>query len=161
MAWKIFVVGVPWNIILRQVEFRCFSGLSNNGWITFDDSYLWVILTHIGKSRKLFPKNGRSLRGYLGNFFQTFSRFSNFGAWLRGFSGNYFQYLEQISVNSPESFPVSLPIRVNSYVSLRHFLLTVKFQKLTSHVSSWFSTTKGTDQGFPISSTSDEKEYFR
>ena len=47
--------------------------------------------THIGKSRKLFPKNGRWLRGYPGNFFQTFSRFCNFGAWLRGFSGNYFQ----------------------------------------------------------------------
>ena len=50
-----------------------------------------MILTHIGKSRKLFPKNGRWLRGYPGNFFQTFSRFCNFGAWLRGFSGNYFQ----------------------------------------------------------------------
>ena len=36
-------------------------------------------------------KNGRWLRGYPGNFFQTFSRFWNFWAWLRGFSGNYFQ----------------------------------------------------------------------
>ena len=49
------------------------------------------VLTHIGKSRKLFSKNGRWLRGYPGNLFQTFSRFCNFGAWLRGFSGNYFQ----------------------------------------------------------------------
>ena len=48
-------------------------------------------ITHIGKSRKLFPKNGRWLRGYPRNFFQTFSRFWNFWAWLRGFSGNYFQ----------------------------------------------------------------------
>ena len=34
---------------------------------------------------------GEWLRGFSGNFFQTFSRFWNFWAWLRGFSGNYFQ----------------------------------------------------------------------
>ena len=56
-------------------------------------------LTHIGKSRKLFPKNGRWLTGYPGNFFQAFSRFCNFGEWLRGFSGNYFQ------VNSMSTYP--------------------------------------------------------
>ena len=48
-------------------------------------------LTHIGKSRKQFPKNGAWLRGYPGKFFQTFFRFYIFGAWLRGFSGNYFR----------------------------------------------------------------------
>ena len=58
-----------------------------------------ISLTHIGKSRKLFPKNGRWLRGYPGNFFQAFSRFCNFGEWLRGFSGNYFQ------VNSMSTYP--------------------------------------------------------
>ena len=48
-------------------------------------------LTHIGKSRKTFPKSGVWLRGYPGKFFQTFFRFCNFGAWLRGFSGKFFQ----------------------------------------------------------------------
>ena len=97
--------------------------------------YSWIsYLTHIGKSRKLFPKNGRWLRGYPGNFFQTFSKFCNFGAWLRGFSenyfqvnlmstypwkiifpkngswirgfsGNFFQYVEKVSGNSPGSLP--------------------------------------------------------
>ena len=60
---------------------------------------LSTTLTHLGKSRKLFPKNGRWLRGYPGNFFQAFSRFCNFGEWLRGFSGNYFQ------VNSMSTYP--------------------------------------------------------
>ena len=32
-----------------------------------------MILTHIGKSRKLFPKNGRWLKGYPGNFFPDFA----------------------------------------------------------------------------------------
>ena len=41
--------------------------------------------------RNMFPKNGWWHRGYLGNFFQTFSRFRNFGSWGREFCGNYFQ----------------------------------------------------------------------
>jgi len=72
-----------------------------------------VILTHIGKSQKLFPKNGRWLRGYPGNYFQvnfmsTYPWKNNFpknGSWLRGFSGNLFQYLEKVSRNSPGSLP--------------------------------------------------------
>ena len=32
---------------------------------------IFANLTHIGKSRKLFPKNGRWLRGFSGNYFQV------------------------------------------------------------------------------------------
>ena len=69
------------------------------------------VLTHIGKSRKLFPKNGRWLRGYPGNFFQTFSRFFNFGAWLRGFPGNYFQV----------NLPMKIYISIKRVVTQKHF----------------------------------------
>ena len=101
-----------------------------------------IKLTHIGKSRKLFPKNGRWHRGYPGNFLQTFSRFCNFeawprrfsgnyyqvtflsayplknifpknGAWLRGFSGNFSQYLEKVSGNYPGSLPEFLKFQIS------------------------------------------------
>ena len=47
-------------------------------------------LTHIGKSRKLFP-----------DFFQILQ----FWGVTQGISGNYFQYLEKVSGNSPGSLP--------------------------------------------------------
>ena len=69
-------------------------------------------LTHISKSRKLFPKNGRWLKGFFGNYFQvnfmsTHEKifFPKNGSWLRGFSGTFFQYLEKVSENSPGSLP--------------------------------------------------------
>ena len=75
-----------WSMTLRYLTGRFGSKAS-----TFGLAVHFSPLTHIGESRKLIPKNEQWLRGYLGNFFQTFSRFCNFGAWLRGFSGIYFQ----------------------------------------------------------------------
>ena len=72
------------------------------------------ILTHIGESRKLFPKNGRWLRGFPGNYFQvnimsTYPWKNIFslknGSWIRGFFGNFFQYLEIVSGNSSVPLP--------------------------------------------------------
>ena len=50
-----------------------------------------VRLTHIAKSWKIFPKIGWSLRGFLGKFFQTFFKISDFGSWVRSISGKFFQ----------------------------------------------------------------------
>ena len=49
------------------------------------------LLTHIAKSWKIFPKIGWSLRGFLGKFFQTFFKISDFGSWVRSISGKFFQ----------------------------------------------------------------------
>ena len=77
-------------------------------------------LTHIGKSRKLFPKNGRWLKGFFGNYFQvnfmsTHEKifFPKNGSWLRGFSGNVCQYLEKVSGNSPGSLPEFTKFRIS------------------------------------------------
>ena len=72
-----------------KYEFSVFSGISK--YKLGESGSSIDPLNHIGKSRKLFPKNVWWLRGFLGNFFQTFFRFCNFGARLRGFSGNFFQ----------------------------------------------------------------------
>ena len=48
-------------------------------------------LTHIAKSWKIFPKIGWWLRGFLGKFFQTFFKISDFGSWVRSISGKFFQ----------------------------------------------------------------------
>ena len=57
---------------------------------SIDDQW-WQRLTHIAKSWKIFPKIGWSLRGFLGKFFQTFFKISDFGSWVRSFSGKFFQ----------------------------------------------------------------------
>ena len=54
-------------------------------------NFMKMILTHIAKSWKIFPKIGWSLRGFLGKFFQTFFKISDFGSWVRSISGKFFQ----------------------------------------------------------------------
>ena len=55
-----------------------FEHFKKSIWCWWPIPFIWecpnLMLTHIGESRKLFPKNGRLHRGYPGNFFQTFSR---------------------------------------------------------------------------------------
>ena len=50
-----------WTIIKSTMSFKSGRSLSRN----------WMTLHHIGKSRKLFAKNGRWLRGFSGNYFQV------------------------------------------------------------------------------------------
>ena len=70
----------------------------NDSRINMNQNIFWFklteaerILTHIAKSWKIFPKIGWWLRGFLGKFFQTFFKISDFGSWVRSFSGKFFQ----------------------------------------------------------------------
>ena len=68
-------------------------------------------LTHIAKSWKIFPKTGRSLRGFLGKIFQTFFKISDFGSWVRSFSGKFFQ-LHFVSAFSGKKFVLIIWVRL-------------------------------------------------
>ena len=79
------------NIIASQYCFWASIGYTDVGDGCWKRNLLMTSLTHIAKSWKIFPKIGWSLRGFLGKFFQTFFKISDFGSWVRSFSGKFFQ----------------------------------------------------------------------
>ena len=65
----VFISG-PGYRVLGNLVFVWSSETEQSKFSMLPSRKISVLLTHIGKYRKLFPKNGRWLRGYSGNFFQ-------------------------------------------------------------------------------------------
>ena len=66
----VFISG-PGYRVLGNLVFVWSSETEQSKFSMLPSRKISVLLTHIGKYRKLFPKNGRWLRGYSGNFSQV------------------------------------------------------------------------------------------
>ena len=127
-----------------------------------------VHLTHLGKSRKLFLKNGRWHRGYPGNFFPDFFEISQFRVMREGilrklFPGQFHEYLPIQKYLFPKRvmtqrlFRKLFPISGNSFrkffcaitriyeISIKNFDFGKRFRKI-----SWFRSPESFPESLPI-----------